>query len=241
MPEFLLVLAVTVLWPVYAARVRYPRLRRAVAAGKPGARVAAYRESLLTQWPLAALAVALWVRGTRPDGELRDLADLGLAGGSALGTAIAFAVAIGLGTLLLVQQRAAARDPEAREEMGRTLAEHAALLPHTRGEWRWFAALSVTAGVCEEILFRGFLTAWLTAWLPVAGAAALATALFGLAHAYQGRRGILQTTAVGAVFAGLALTAGNLWAAMLLHAVIDLGSGRLAHRVLGEGDSPGRI
>jgi membrane protease YdiL (CAAX protease family) len=233
--ELLFVLLFTVVWPAYAAFVRYPRLRRAVAAGVPGARIAAYRGSLLTQWPLAALGVWIWIRGTDPDGELRRLHDLGLDGGSTTGTILAFALAAALGTFLIVQQRALAASPEARAEARRALAEHAALLPHTRTEFRWFVGVSVTAGVCEEILFRGFLTAWLAVWMPLWGAAAVATVVFGLAHAYQGRRGILQTGAAGAVFAALALIAGNLGAAMLLHAVVDLGSGRLAYRLMGEG------
>jgi membrane protease YdiL (CAAX protease family) len=235
--ELLFVLLFTVVWPAYAAFVRYPRLRRAVEAGVPGARIAAYRGSLLTQWPMAALGVWIWIRGTDPDGELRRLHDLGLAGGSTSGTVLAFALAVALGVFLIVQQRALAASAASRAEARRALAEHAPLLPHGPAEFRWFVGVSVTAGVCEEILFRGFLTAWLAVWLPLWVAAAVATVVFGLAHAYQGRRGILQTGAAGAVFAALALIAGNLGAAMLLHAVVDLGSGRLAYRLMGAGDA----
>ena len=145
MTELLFVLLFAVGWPAYAALVRYPRLRRAVAASVPGARIAAYRGSLLTQWPMAALGVWIWIRGTDPQGELRGLDDLGLGGGSTTGTLLAFALAVALGAFLLVQQRALAASPASRAEARRALAEHAALLPHTRTEFRWFVGVSVTA------------------------------------------------------------------------------------------------
>ncbi len=44
------------------------------------------------------------------------------------------------------------------------------LLPHSRDELRWFTALSVTAGVCEELLYRGFLFWVLKAYVGVARA-----------------------------------------------------------------------
>jgi membrane protease YdiL (CAAX protease family) len=46
--------------------------------------------------------------------------------------------------------------------------------------------------------------------------------VFGLAHAYQGWVGVLATTVVGAVFAGLYLSTGELWIVMAAHVVLDL-------------------
>ena len=72
---------------------------------------------------------------------------------------------------------------------------------------------------------RGFLTYFLTTALPdlsVWVVAAVSSAMFGLAHAYQGGRGILQTGASGLAFAVLFVVSQSLLPAMVLHALGDL-------------------
>jgi membrane protease YdiL (CAAX protease family) len=100
-----------------------------------------------------------------------------------------------------------------------------ALLPRTARERRLFTLVGLTAGVCEEWLYRGFLLAVgsaLTGGLPdwaLVGGAAVA---FGLAHAYQGLVGIVTTGVLGGVMAALYLGTGSLLLPVVLHAVIDL-------------------
>lgn len=100
-----------------------------------------------------------------------------------------------------------------------------ALLPRTPGELPYGAALSVNAGVFEELLFRLGLPALVFA---VTGDALLAflgaTLLFGVLHLYQGALGILFSTVLGAVFVALYLVTGSIVAPIVLHAVIDLRS-----------------
>ena len=61
-----------------------------------------------------------------------------------------------------------------------------------------FYGLSITAGIVEEVLWRGFLIWYLSQFMPVWGAALISTIGFGLAHAYQGLRQVPQITIVGA-------------------------------------------
>ena len=61
-----------------------------------------------------------------------------------------------------------------------------ALLPHDSRELQTFCALSITAGVCEELLYRGFLIVFLSSAFGVLPAVALSSLVFGIAHAYQG-------------------------------------------------------
>ncbi|MFO0636653.1 MAG: CPBP family intramembrane glutamic endopeptidase [Nannocystaceae bacterium] len=84
--------------------------------------------------------------------------------------------------------------------------------------------LSLTAGACK-LFFRGLAPWLLSSWMPAWAAMASATALFGLAHAYQGLAGIPRTAIIGAALALLTLWAGTLWPAILLHTVIDLHGG----------------
>ena len=75
------------------------------------------------------------------------------------------------------------------------------ILPQSSGELPSFLALAATAGLCEEFLYRGFVMAALSrAGLPVWGVVLLSSVLFGLAHLYQGRGGLVSTLAIGTVF-----------------------------------------
>ncbi|WP_395639689.1 CPBP family intramembrane glutamic endopeptidase [Pseudolysinimonas sp.] len=115
-----------------------------------------------------------------------------------------------------------------------TVGDIRALLPRTRGELRYGVALSVSAGVFEELLFRLGLPALVFAVTGNAVAAFLgATLLFGLLHLYQGPLGILFSTLLGAVFVVLYLVTGSIVVPVLLHALIDLRSMVLIPIVLG--------
>jgi membrane protease YdiL (CAAX protease family) len=100
-----------------------------------------------------------------------------------------------------------------------------ALLPRTAGERRLFTVVGVTAGVCEEWLYRGFflaVVAALAGGMSTGVLVVVAAVAFGLAHAYQGRVGIVTTALLGGVMAAVYLQTGSLLLPVLLHAVIDL-------------------
>lgn len=110
-----------------------------------------------------------------------------------------------------------------------------ALLPRTRGELRYGAALSVSAGVFEELLFRLGLPALVFAVTGNAIAAFVgATLLFGLLHVYQGPLGVLFSTVLGAVFVALYLITGSIVVPIVLHALVDLRSMVLIPIALGK-------
>jgi membrane protease YdiL (CAAX protease family) len=100
-----------------------------------------------------------------------------------------------------------------------------ALLPRSGAERRLFAVVGVTAGVCEEWLYRGFFLAVVAAVVPGLPSGVLvvvAAVAFGAAHAYQGAGGVLLTGVLGGVFAALYLQTGSLLLPVLLHAAVDL-------------------
>ena len=68
--------------------------------------------------------------------------------------------------------------------------------------------------------------------MPLPAAVVVAALLFGMAHAYQGSRGVLQTGLVGLGLAVLYVLSGSLWLPMALHAFVDLNSGLLAFSYL---------
>jgi uncharacterized protein len=100
-----------------------------------------------------------------------------------------------------------------------------ALLPRSRSERRLFALVGLTAGICEEWLYRGFFLAVVAALapgLPTVALVLVLAAAFGLAHAYQGVSGITTTGVLGGVLAGVYVATGSLLLPVLLHAAIDL-------------------
>mgnify|MGYP003461944779 FL=1 len=99
------------------------------------------------------------------------------------------------------------------------------MLPRTaRGRW-WWGGLALSAGVTEEIVYRGLAILTLAVILPQASGSVIvmaATVIFGLAHAYQGWAGVLVTGLSGWVLGNLYLSTSSLVIPMVLHVLIDL-------------------
>jgi membrane protease YdiL (CAAX protease family) len=173
----------------------------------------------------AAIATSLWLLAflTMVVGWLTDLrpADLGLVLpgiGDLIGwTGLAgTASCLVMGVLLLLQARLGGREPP--------LVTH--LMPRIRRE-RWgFAGISLTAGICEEWIYRGFLLAVLRSWIPSLAVAVLVQGLaFGLVHGYQSRWGRVRAVTLGIVLALPVIATGSILASVLVHALLDLAAG----------------
>src|SRR5207247_11459823 len=122
--------------------------------------------------------------------------------------------------LLRARLRAILARPERLELVRRQLSSVGPLLPHTPGEHRGFAVLSITAGICEEILFRGFVMWYLGVWSGPVLAAVISSVLFGFAHIYLGLHHALRAGIVGAVMSLIVLALGSLSAPMIIHAAV---------------------
>ncbi|MET7337413.1 CPBP family intramembrane glutamic endopeptidase [Nonomuraea sp. NPDC005650] len=102
---------------------------------------------------------------------------------------------------------------------------YSALMPRTRGE-RWLAGgVAVSAGLCEELVYRGLLMGLgLALGLSPLLAAAAAVAVFALGHVYQGRWGFLLSILGGIAFTGIYLRTGSLIAPIVVHVIVDIRS-----------------
>ena len=85
---------------------------------------------------------------------------------------------------------------------------------------------------CEELLYRGYLVWFFAPWLGTVGAMAFVVAIFGVSHAYQGRKGAIRATLAGTVMAAIVLGTGSLIPAMIVHALIDIGGGIVGYLLL---------
>lgn len=219
MLDLILAAVVALLWPLQQNLIEWPRFQASLRAGEPGARVRGYRKAMAHQWVLALVVVAAWLA------QGRGLPTLGLGWGQGWLAWTMAGVALAGVVLMALQTRSIAASAEARAQVLKSVASVRDVLPHDRREFAEFRALSVTAGVCEELLFRGFVTWVIAAYAGIWVGVIVSAALFGFAHLYQGTKGIVQSGVIGLLMSAIYAAAGSLWPAMVLHAAVDWGSG----------------
>jgi membrane protease YdiL (CAAX protease family) len=109
------------------------------------------------------------------------------------------------------------------------LGRNVSMLPHGGIELTSWIALSVTAGICEVTIFRGYLQRQFMALTKNAPAGILlSAATFGAAHAYQGFRMVILIGMYGTMFGILAYWRGSIRPGMIAHAWQDSLNGVLA-------------
>lgn len=205
-----------VLWPTF--------LRRSQA--DPGrARTWLWSSWMIMLWALVAAGVVVWLIEARALGSLRLITPHGWRLWGAIGLVLVLAMTYGRTVLRIARSKRQKRIKLANPQVEK-------LAPHTRSELGWWVALSLSAGFCEELIFRGYLIFAFQPMLGLWGAAAFSVVVFAVAHAYQGRKGILGAGIVGGLLTLVVLISGSLLPAMALHALVDIGEGLVAWLVL---------
>ncbi|NNF02926.1 MAG: CPBP family intramembrane metalloprotease [Rhodothermales bacterium] len=224
--DLLLLVFLAVVFPVTGA-MTYRRYIRKIEAGEKPDRIGQYQSTFLVEWGLFAVLAGIWVVMSREPG------DLGLTTPSGLGE-IAGGVLVGGLALFLVWSRIkASRATASEREAYRTgLGTIQYFLPSNRRELRVFYALSVTAGIVEELIYRGYFF-WLFAlYMPVWAVVLLSSFIFALGHTYQGISGMIQVFLVGLAFGGLYLLTGTIWIPIIAHAMLDILQGRVLYEYM---------
>jgi membrane protease YdiL (CAAX protease family) len=190
-------------------------------------RLALYASTIAFQWvAVAVVAWRAWAHGF-------TASQLGLTTPDR--TRIVVASIVGAATIATLQWlnlRRAGRIPlEARGPI-QALAER--ILPQSTVELLPYLALAITAGLCEEFLYRGFAMAILVhAGLQAWAVVVLSSVLFGLAHSYQGRGGIIMTLVIGLVLGISRIAYDSLVPAIFWHSAVDVVAGTAGPRYLG--------
>ncbi|WP_413299562.1 CPBP family intramembrane glutamic endopeptidase [Bacillus sp. 1P10SD] len=98
------------------------------------------------------------------------------------------------------------------------------MMPETKQEKKLWTLVSLTAGITEEIIYRGFmifalsyLFPDLSIWLVLI----FSSILFGLAHTYQGVSGVVRTTLIGLWFSIVYIGIESIIPLILFHALVD--------------------
>jgi len=107
------------------------------------------------------------------------------------------------------------------------------IFPKSTLELLPYFALAVTAGLCEEFLYRGFVMAVLAhIGFPIWAAVLVSSVMFGLAHLYQGRSGLLGTLLIGTVLGMARIAYDSLIPVIFWHSALDLVAGVAGPRYL---------
>ena len=233
LPDLLYVALFAAVLPLLDYLVFWPAFRRRSQADPARARTWLWAWAIVSAWPLVAVGAALWVANDR------SWASFGFSvpDGWRLWTSIALFLL--LAAYFAYAVATLARSSEARASLRQQIGTLTAIMPHTRTEMYWFGGVSLTAGFCEEFLFRGYFIWVFAPWLGWWGAAALSLLIFAVWHAYQGWNGVLRTGIVGAIFTLVVAIFDSLWPAIALHALLDLGQGMIAWLALREGQATG--
>jgi membrane protease YdiL (CAAX protease family) len=176
-----------------------------------------YLSLIAMEW---GLFFYVWKGGLRRSGtKLREL--IGGSWQSAKNVAVDASLALGLWTVWMIVEKG----------WDRWLGPgHAAsiqtFLPRRAVEILLWVGVSVSAGICEEVVFRGYFQRQFEAftrskWI----ALFLQAALFGISHGYQGLEACLKIAIFGALYGLLALWRRSLRPGMIAHAGSDILSG----------------
>jgi len=189
-------------------------------------RLTLYASTIAFQWfAVAVVAWRAWVHGF-------TASQLGLTIHDR--TRILVASIVGAATIAALQWvnlRRVGRIPvEARGSL-QAIAER--ILPQSTVELLPYLALAMTAGLCEEFLYRGFALAVLVhVGLQTWAVVLLSSILFGLAHSYQGRGGIVMTLLIGLLLGTSRIAYASLVPAIFWHSAVDVVAGTAGPRYL---------
>ncbi|PZG02349.1 CPBP family intramembrane glutamic endopeptidase [Micromonospora deserti] len=191
--------------------VKYRRRFIQQLAADPRRRNRFYRDSIVQSWVTAAF-VPLIAFGSAD----LSVVDLGWTWPS--GDGIDYLLAAYMLVITSVGGLRA-RHRLRRGEMIPARAGTALIAPQTAHERRLAVTVAVSAGITEEVVYRGFLIAAGARLydLPLALVVMASLALFVAAHAYQGRKGMVGVAVLGTMFTIIYLISGSLLLAIMVH------------------------
>jgi membrane protease YdiL (CAAX protease family) len=186
-------------------------------------RLLLYASTIAFQW--VAAGIILWRTGARRI----SLASLGF---QIPNPGIVALVSILLAALILINQLVGlsriSRGTGGQQGILPELARK--VFPQDFGERLVFLVVVITVSLCEEVIYRGFAQYVFrnSLWGSVLAGILTSAALFALAHAYQGKKGIAATLIVGIMFSAVRSWTGSLLPPIFAHFLADFTAGMLA-------------
>jgi membrane protease YdiL (CAAX protease family) len=203
--------------------------RIAASASRPHGRLILYAGTIIVDWVIVGY---IWMGVKRRGVRLRDLTGGKWRSGEDFVLDVFIAVCFWIvSSLILAATKLAVGlatlDPAKTlgqvSELKKTLGF---IVPQGPLEVAGYVALTVTAGFCEELLYRGYFQQQFRAWTKNVTLAIVAQGvLFGASHGYQGWRFMSLIALYGCLFGIMAVWRKSLRPGMMAHAWQDLFSG----------------
>ena len=213
--DHLFIFVLFVVQPVYGAW-DFNRYVKGVEAGDAPNRIKLYRETSAIEWAAFAVLIGAWYLLGRP------LADLGYVAPGGIGFWAGSIFVAAFSIYLLVSWRQAKQmSDEEKEGHIASFGKLQHFLPQNDRELRSITGVSITAGIVEETVYRGFMLWYLVAYIPTWAAVIVSAIAFGLGHSYQGTGGVARVTAIGLVFGAMYILTGSIWVPIVAHILLD--------------------
>lgn len=129
------------------------------------------------------------------------------------------------------------RNEAAQKSTKERLQEDVPFLPNNTLELQHFAILSLTAGFCEEVIFRGYFIQYFLSFTGISPigqfiAILLPGVIFALSHLYQGWKAVAKIMILAVIFGYIFLETQSIWIVIILHFLVDLIGGYMAMKLM---------
>jgi membrane protease YdiL (CAAX protease family) len=228
--DHIFVLLLFVVQPIHGA-IAYRRYVARVKSGEKSDPARLYLQTLTLEWVALAVLASAWYLLGRP------IADLGFVPPGGNGFWIGAAVLVlATGFLIYSWRRSITVKQEEKDKQIESLGDLVYFLPRTERDYRHFVAVSITAGIVEEILYRGFAFWYLAQIMPIWAVILVSSIAFGIGHSYQGVGGMIRVSLIGLAFGIFYVATGSIWLPMLAHAILDILQGASIKEILRRDD-----
>ena len=226
--DHLLILFLTLLLPARSVMGGSDLLEGLILDSRTKRRL--YWSNNLWMWLLATVVLVNWISWGR------NATALGLTDSISVSPLIGLA-AIGFVAVYVLDMVRELRTASGRQQNREELASKIGFLPVNGYEFLHFMSVAITAGICEEIIFRAYLIRYFEFHLSSADpsrtlAVVLTAVIFGLIHLYQGWQAVIKICGLSIALGFLFLYTDSLWINILIHILIDLIGGFLAWQLL---------
>jgi len=193
----------------------------------PALKIKLYHSTLISLWLPTLFLIALYYL------NVIDSANMNLFGEWNINSQITWGVCAIILIYFTISSGKIKADINQHKDMIEQFEPLEWLVPKTKKERNYFIfAISVSAGICEELLFRGYLFNFLTQHMSVWLAMVVSSIAFGLPHIYQGAVQMIKTAFLGMMLVTVYWYSDSLMIAILLHIAIDMYAGSVAYIVL---------
>ena len=221
MPDIISIIFAVVLGLIYPTYLYINRNKIRKILKDEKLKLKEYKNTIYLQWVMLILVLLNLLYQKQPFSQLGLTLDLNIF--FLIGFGI---ILIGIPILFFTLKITADSGQNIKEKYGEIFHT----LPANKEEYNWFLGVSVTAGICEEILYRGFLFLILSTYMHYVLAIILLNIAFGLLHVWSTHKNMLSAFFLGLLFSVVYMLTGSLILSILIHIMVDVYVGTLAYR-----------